>query len=295
MKKKLGDTLKEIRINQGLKQKDLFDEFLPRGTLQKIESNERVPAYDRLQYIARKLNTTISEIEFLQNHKQLSKVEKIIFDYRNLKHSIYTDDIKNLLTRMEKYLDEAYDQRIFELKAILEAMLIINNTQDYQAPVKKVQFIWERLEKQDEWLSIDMLILAHIFFIFPTYTARQIINRLVINIESYVYFQNNKRLQLGLYLNIASYLKSNFEIVNSEEYIVKAIELARESENLVLETVANYRFAEVLLIKGEKKKALDIAENSFAILKLAKRNKLLDDIKGEWQQINENINDYTST
>ncbi|MBC1522649.1 helix-turn-helix transcriptional regulator [Listeria booriae] len=295
MKKKLGDTLKEIRINQGLKQKDLFDEFLPRGTLQKIESNERVPAYDRLQYIARKLNTTISEIEFLQNHKQLSKVEKIIFDYRNLKHSIYTDDIKNLLTRMEKYLDEAYDQRIFELKAILEAMLIINNTQDYQAPVKKVQFIWERLEKQDEWLSIDMLILAHIFFIFPTYTARQIINRLVINIESYVYFQNNKRLQLGLYLNIASYLKSNFEIANSEEYIVKAIELARESENLVLETVANYRFAEVLLIKGEKKKALDIAENSFAILKLAKRNKLLDDIKGEWQQINENINDYTST
>ncbi|MBC2193655.1 helix-turn-helix domain-containing protein [Listeria booriae] len=295
MKKKLGDTLKEIRINQGLKQKDLFDKFLPRGTLQKIENNERVPAYDRLQYIARKLNTTISEIEFLQNHKGLSEVEKLIFDYRNLKHSLYTDEINNLIARMEKYLDKTYDQRIFELKAILEAMLIINDTQDYQAPVEKVQFIWERLEKQDEWLSLDMLILAHIFFIFPTYTAQKIINRLVTHIESYVYFQNNKRLQLGLYLNIASYLKMNCEILSSEEYIVKAIELARESENLILETVANYRLAEILLVKGDKEKSLDIAENSFAILKLAKRDKLLDDIKAEWQQINNNIDYYTLT
>lgn len=296
-KKKLGDTLKEIRVNQGLKPKDIYDnEFLPRSTYQKIENNERIPAYDRLQYIAKKMHTTIPEIEFLQYNKNLSEVDKLIFDFRvNIKNSMYTGRVNALKKRMENYLENEFDRRIFELVAILEAMLVIEETQEYQAPKQLVDFIWERLEKQDEWQLYDMMILANIFFIFPVDTAKSIVNRLMKQLETYKYFEQTRRMQLSINLNVINYFKANGLLLESEMYIEEAIRLAKEVENLTYEVIAKFRFAELQLIKGDVERAEKMAMNVLTILELGEKEELLKELRRDWENTKKEINDYAKT
>lgn len=296
-KKKLGDTLKEIRLNQGLKQKEIYDnEFLPRTTYQKIENNERMPAYDRLLYIAKKLNTTVTEIEFLQYNKDLSEVNKLIFDFRvNLKNSMYKDKVKALKKRMEDFLEKEYDRNIFELIAILEAMLVIEETQEYQAPKQLVSFIWERLEKQDEWQLYDMMIIANIFFIFPVSTARNIIKRLMNQLETYKYFEQTRRMQLAINLNVVNYFRAEGLLLEAEKYIDTAIELAKEIENLTYEVIAKYRRAELLLIKGDVETAKEISADMLTILRLGDKQELFKELKKDWENISENIDKYVRT
>ncbi|MBC1284860.1 helix-turn-helix domain-containing protein [Listeria booriae] len=294
-KKKLGDTLKQIRLNQGLKQKDIYDEqgFLPRSTFQKIERNESIPSYDRLQYIAKKMNTTINEIEFLQYNKSLSEAEMLIYDFRRLRNSMYVDRVVDLKKRMELFLEHNYDGRIIELIAILKAFILIEETQDFEAPREIVEFIWKRLEKQDEWQHFDMIILSNIFFIFPLDTARAIIERLINQLEAYKYFLNTQRLQLSILINVTNFLKYHKKILESEEYIIKSIELAIQIENLTYESVARYRYAELLLVKGNKEQATKIANDVFTILELGDKKEYLKELTNDWAKLNENIEDYT--
>ncbi len=60
---KIGDSIKKLRIEKGLKQKDLAKEVnLTPVFLSKVEKNETKPSWHTLSLIAEKLGVTVSHL-----------------------------------------------------------------------------------------------------------------------------------------------------------------------------------------------------------------------------------------
>ncbi|EIT7385943.1 helix-turn-helix domain-containing protein [Listeria monocytogenes] len=289
---KIGTTLKKVRMAQNLTQKDIIGNDLPRSTLEKIENGTRNPSYDKITLICEKLNTSLAEVIYIHNDYKLTKKETLIHDFKNLRHSLLPKPIETLLLDLDKYLLTHEDRQIVELKAVLEAMVIFNNTQKFSDALETVEFIWERLEKLDVWLEFDILILSHLFFIFEVETAKHIINRLLVQIKKYSLYRHHYRLEMGLMINIATFFRHSYEILEAEPFINKGIELAKRNENTIVELIGKYKKTEILYVKGFESEATKEYQHIVSILKMLDKEYIYCDMENDWNELTLNIKKY---
>ncbi|EMX4397238.1 helix-turn-helix domain-containing protein [Listeria innocua] len=289
---KIGTTLKKVRMAQNLTQKDLIGEDLARSTLEKIENGKRNPSYDKIILICEKLNTSLPEIIYIHNDYKLSEKESLIHDFKNLRHSLLPKPLESLLFKLNEYLSKQNDRQIVELKAVVEAMIIFNNTQNFSDALETVEFIWERLEKLDDWLEFDILILSHLFFIFEIETAKHIINRLLVQMKKYSLYRHHYRLEMGLMINIATFFRHSYEILEAEPFIIKGIELAKKNENTIVELIGRYKKTEILYVKGFESEATKEYQNIVSILKMLDKEYIYCDMENDWNELTLNVKKY---
>ncbi|EAF0358139.1 helix-turn-helix domain-containing protein [Listeria monocytogenes] len=289
---KIGKTLKKVRMAQNLTQKDLIGEDLARSTLEKIENGKRNPSYDKIILICEKLNTSLPEIIYIHNDYKLSEKESLIHDFKNLRHSLLPKPLESLLFKLNEYLSKQDDRQIVELKAVVEAMIIFNNTQNFSDALETVEFIWERLEKLDDWLEFDILILSHLFFIFEIETAKHIINRLLVQMKKYSLYRHHYRLEMGLMINIATFFRHSYEILEAEPFIIKGIELAKKNENTIVELIGRYKKTEILYVKGFESEATKEYQNIVSILKMLDKDYIYCDMENDWNELTLNVKKY---
>lgn len=77
---------------------------------------------------------------------------------------------------------------------------IFTETESVDLARKEVEFIWERLEKQDEWFHHDILILAHIIFVFENETLELVANKLMNEMINFHILSITNALKWGWYL-----------------------------------------------------------------------------------------------
>ncbi|ELY0461694.1 helix-turn-helix domain-containing protein [Listeria innocua] len=289
---KIGKTLKKVRMAQNLTQKDLIGEDLARSTLEKIENGKRNPSYDKIILICEKMNTSLPEIIYIHNDYKLSEKESLIHDFKNLRHSLLPKPLESLLFKLNEYLSKQDDRQIVELKAVVEAMIIFNNTQNFSDALETVEFIWERLEKLDDWLEFDILILSHLFFIFEIETAKHIINRLLVQMKKYSLYRHHYRLEMGLMINIATFFRHSYEILEAEPFIIKGIELAKKNENTIVELIGRYKKTEILYVKGFESEATKEYQNIVSILKMLDKDYIYCDMENDWNELTLNVKKY---
>lgn len=277
---------------QNLTQKDLIGEDLARSTLEKIENGKRNPSYDKIILICEKLNTSLPEIIYIHNDYKLSEKESLIHDFKNLRHSLLPKPLESLLFKLNEYLSKQDDRQIVELKAVVEAMIIFNNTQNFSDALETVEFIWERLEKLDDWLEFDILILSHLFFIFEIETAKHIINRLLVQMKKYSLYRHHYRLEMGLMINIATFFRHSYEILEAEPFIIKGIELAKKNENTIVELIGRYKKTEILYVKGFESEATKEYQNIVSILKMLDKDYIYCDMENDWNELTLNVKKY---
>ncbi len=289
---KIGTTLKKVRMAQNLTQKNIIGEDLARSTLEKIENGKRNPSYDKITLICEKLNNSLPELIYIHNDYQLTEKETLIHDFKNLRHSLLPKPLEALLLKINKYLLIHNDRQIVELKAVIEAMIIFNETQNFSDSIDTVKFIWERLEKLDDWLEFDILILSHLFFIFEVDTAKYIIQRLLVQIKKYSLYRHHYRLEMGLMINIATFFRHSYEILEAEVFIDKGIELAQKNENTIVELIGRYKKSEILYVKGFEKEANKEYKDIVNILKLLNKQYIYQDMEKDWNELILNIEKY---
>ncbi|ENM1183696.1 transcriptional regulator, partial [Listeria monocytogenes] len=183
---------------------------------------------------------------------------------------------------LDNYLLIDNDLQIKELKAILKAITIFTETDNVKLARKEVLFIWERLEKQDEWFHFDILILAYIIFVFEDETLETVANKLMSEIDKFSYFVNYKRLKMGLVLNLALFLKFAGKMDQTIKYIETGIQLATDIDNLSIKYLAYHRKAEYLLYKGELKQAVSLHNKALSFFELIEDDNMYNDLKSDW-------------
>ncbi|EAW7251441.1 helix-turn-helix domain-containing protein [Listeria monocytogenes] len=282
MDKSIGEALRDIRKIKGYTQNEIVTTNLSRSTIAKIETNLINPSYDRITIFCKQIGISLDEVIYYQHNYSVSEKEKLIHEFRNLNNSIYKDPINKLISELDSYLLIDNDLQIIELKAILKAITIFTETDNVELARKEVLFIWERLEKQDEWFHFDILILAYIIFVFEDETLENVANKLMREIDKFSYFVNYKRLKLGLVLNLALFLKFAGKMDQTIKYIDIGIQLATDIDNLSIKYLAYHRKAEYLLYKGEVERAIGLHNNALLFFKFIKDENMYNDLTSDW-------------
>lgn len=252
-----GRALRDIRKIKGMTQNDIVTKNLTRSSIAKIETDNMIP-----------------------------EKEKIIYEFRSLKLSTYDNPIIKLLEKIDLYLENYKDIQIIELKAVLEASQIFKLTDDVELAREKVDFIWERLEKQDEWFYFDVLLLSNIIYVFDSEIIVDVGIKIMKEIEKFSYNVQSKRLKISIVLNLGLFLKIADKMDLAIEFIEMGIELAKQNEDLVVEYLAHYRKSEFLLYKGHFKEAEKLYNKSVQFYEFIGNQIMLKDIKNDWLNYN---------
>lgn len=290
MSKTIGEALRDIRKIKGYTQNEIVTTNLSRSTIAKIETNLINPSYDRITIFCKQISISLEEAIYYQHDYSVSEKEKLIHEFRNLNNSIYKDPINKLISDLDSYLLIDNDLQIKELKAILKAITIFTKTDDVKLARKEVLFIWERLEKQDEWFHFDILILAHIIFVFEDETLENVANKLMSEIDKFTYFVNYKRLKLGLVLNLALFLKFAGKMDQTIKYIETGIQLATDIDNLSIKYLAYHRKAEYLLYCGDVEQAFNLHNKALSFFEFIEDDSMHNDLKSDWLKLNAQFN-----
>lgn len=213
------------------------------------------PSYQVILLVSQRLGIPYNEIVYIQNNFQLTQKERIIYDFKRLRNSTYQDAFTKLNQDISAFLKIQNDRDIKELQAVLQAISAFQQSQNFSVPTETVQFIWTRLEKQDDWQELDIYILSHIFFIFEVDTAKNIVKQLLTQIEKYRYFGLGDGLKVSVLLNMATFLKLNGRLIEADVYVSDALELAIIQHEPLMKLAAMYRQSEIMFIKGYKEKS----------------------------------------
>ncbi|CUL85746.1 MULTISPECIES: helix-turn-helix domain-containing protein [Listeria] len=290
MDKSIGEALRDIRKIKGYTQNEIVTTNLSRSTIAKIETNLINPSYDRITIFCKQIGISLDEVIYYQHNYSVSEKEKLIHEFRNLNNSIYKDPINKLISELDSYLLIDNDLQIIELKAILKAITIFTETDNVELARKEVLFIWERLEKQDEWFHFDILILAYIIFVFEDETLENVANKLMREIDKFSYFVNYKRLKLGLVLNLALFLKFAGKMDQTIKYIDIGIQLATDIDNLSIKYLAYHRKAEYLLYNGHVEQAFNLHNKALSFFEFIEDESMYEDLKNDWLKAKEQFN-----
>ncbi|WP_137657610.1 helix-turn-helix domain-containing protein [Listeria newyorkensis] len=279
--KTLGETLKYIRSSKGLSQESLATEIISRANYQKIEYDKVIPSYDRYIDILNTLNIEFEELGYIQHNFEPSQRMEIIYGFDNLLSSAQQEDMKSIGIKCQEYLSKQKDQYISDIHSTLQAIIKLENTNNFDLAKPYVSHIWERLEPQNEWFIQDIRILANIFYLFPNYTAKNIVERLLIHLKKYKYYKASTKLELALKINMATFLILDNDLSSALEYINSANTQATESRNYRSISVCTLKKGIILSKQGKTSEGLKLIETSIQMVEIFNDQLMLKSYKNE--------------
>ncbi|EOW0747822.1 helix-turn-helix domain-containing protein [Listeria monocytogenes] len=287
MKKNFGSELKNIRTTLNISLRELSDDgkIASKSSLLRIENNNQIPSLEIANKLMHRLDISTLEMEYRLNDFSLSEKDLLINEFRQIGSSANVKGINTLLAKMQSFLKTEYSTYISNLILILESLQVFQKEQSFINARKSVAPIWETLERRDEWLYKDILLISNILYMFDGETFLNMKNRLLFFIKQYYDLGNMKKLYIITLLNSVLYMKKNNQFLDAEEDLDMAIQQAKEQHEYVRYLDALSLKAELLWLKGENAKAIEIAKESFIKLHCLDQLDILEDNIKDWEKL----------
>ncbi|EAE8031196.1 helix-turn-helix transcriptional regulator [Listeria monocytogenes] len=287
MKKNFGSELKNIRTTLNISLRELSDDgkIASKSSLLRIENNNQIPSLEIANKLMHRLDISTLEMEYRLNDFSLSEKDLLINEFRQIGSSANVKGINTLLAKMQSFLKTEYSTYISNLILILESLQVFQKEQSFINARKSVAPIWETLERRDEWLYKDILLISNILYMFDGETFLNMKNRLLFFIKQYYDLGNMKKLYIITLLNSVLYMKKNNQFLDAEEDLDMAIQQAKEQHEYVRYLDALSLKAELLWLKGENAKAIELAKESFIKLHCLDQLDILEDNIKDWEKL----------
>ncbi|EAF4459202.1 Rgg/GadR/MutR family transcriptional regulator [Listeria monocytogenes serotype 1/2a] len=234
MMKTTGMTIKEIRVSKNIKQEEIYTNLISRNVLWQIENDKIRTNYEVLKEILIRLNISFEEFLYVQNNYKSTPLQELQNRYNLIYTSIEVDILINLKKDIDAFLEYHPKQPLLQdLKKCLNAIIEIEQHDNFTRATQIVSPIWERISKQNDWYWEDIQIMSHIFYMFNHETALNICKELFSKLNNYRNFPNADRLEISTLLNIATMLLDKNNLTESEIYLNKCISLAAEKNYFI--------------------------------------------------------------
>ncbi|MBC2242258.1 helix-turn-helix domain-containing protein [Listeria booriae] len=282
MKRKVGETLKEIRINLGLTEKAVYDGIVARSTFQKIEKDLQSPSFEKIELILERLCISQKQFEFIRNNFQLDEKEQILVEFRQMGYTVELDKINAMLKKINDLLEVQHDEMYVNLKILLESFALFQKTQNLALVQEKAVEIWNKLEMKDRWYYEDIILIMNILYVFPPGTLEHKVDRLLKFVDQYKLYEPKAAIDVVVKLNYATFLKLNGRMLEAKEMVDEIIDIAHSKQLVLYEQSALFKKAEIMLTEGKVKEATLLAEEVFITVDRLNFPALLDDFKLDW-------------
>lgn len=182
-----GQTLKKIRKNRALTQKDVCAGIMKQGTYSRIENGQLAIGAEELALIVERLNISLNEFLFIHQNYKATPRQQLINDYINIELTILSE-LKQKRQRVVHYLKEQSDAEIEMLLYSYDTMIALLEQRDIAYVRALAEKIWARLQKLDHWYINDLELLNATIMYFPFETAVEIANTAIARIDAYTHF-----------------------------------------------------------------------------------------------------------
>lgn len=274
--KSIGDTIKEIRLNKKIKQKNM--KSVSQSSLSTIEKG-RVPSIQLFLDILKELDIDMLEFFYIQNNFRLPERDHLFKLFREQKQSLDEKYIHELQEKYDKYLEKTDDPFISSLNDILDIYLQINKTQSFNVKHDHAFEMWEEIANRKVWYHNDIYVLTKIFYIFPIEQVDNVINSAVDQLKKYDNFPHIHFFKIAFFVNCSRHYILAGEPLKSKPHLIAAEKLAKQHQVVILRLTAHYLLAYSDFIEGNIKKAYDRVNRTTQIL--FDLEKLNDDSKND--------------
>lgn len=284
--KSLGHTLKEIRINCNLKERDVYETIMSRAHLYQIEKNQQMPSWGIVTSILQKFTMSLAEFEYIHNNYQLDSIQQVIQDFKAIKTSTNSNAINALIEKINSLIKNEKNDFLMDVSYVLKALNTFQQEQNFKRSREIVKPVWNRLEKKDAWFYNDLLLITNILYAFDDLTIQHIFERLLVYINKYKNFNTSKELYINIHYNYAICLRNTTtEIDKMEINLKKSKEAANQINDVITVLSCRYYLAEILWHKGNKEKAMEEVKQVFTVLKILEESELLIDKQNDWIEV----------
>lgn len=284
--KSLGHTLKEIRINCNLKERDVYETIMSRAHLYQIEKNQQMPSWGIVTSILQKFTMSLAEFEYIHNNYQLDSIQQVIQDFKAIKTSTNSHAINALIEKINSFIKNEKNDFLMDVSYVLKALNTFQQEQNFKRSREIVKPVWNRLEKKDAWFYNDLLLITNILYAFDDLTIQHIFERLLVYINKYKNFNTSKELYINIHYNYAICLRNTTtEIDKMEINLKKSKEAANQINDVITVLSCRYYLAEILWHKGNKEKAMEEVKQVFTVLKILEESELLIDKQNDWIEV----------
>ncbi|MBC6126803.1 hypothetical protein HB988_11685 [Listeria welshimeri] len=284
--KSLGHTLKEIRINCNLKERDVYETIMSRAHLYQIEKNQQMPSWGIVTSILQKFTMSLAEFEYIHNNYQLDSIQQVIQDFKAIKTSTNSHAINALIEKINSLIKNEKNDFLMDVSYVLKALNTFQQEQNFKRSREIVKPVWNRLEKKDAWFYNDLLLITNILYAFDDLTIQHIFERLLVYINKYKNFNSSKELYINIHYNYAICLRNTTtEIDKMEINLKKSKEAANQINDVITVLSCRYYLAEILWHKGNKEKAMEEVKQVFTVLKILEESELLIDKQNDWIEV----------
>ncbi|MBF2367386.1 helix-turn-helix domain-containing protein [Listeria welshimeri] len=284
--KSLGHTLKEIRINCNLKERDVYETIMSRAHLYQIEKNQQMPSWGIVTSILQKFTMSLAEFEYIHNNYQLDSIQQVIQDFKAIKTSTNSHAINALIEKINSLIKNEKNDFLMDVSYVLKALNTFQQEQNFKRSREIVKPVWNRLEKKDAWFYNDLLLITNILYAFDDLTIQHIFERLLVYINKYKNFNTSKELYINIHYNYAICLRNTTtEIDKMEINLKKSKEAANQINDVITVLSCRYYLAEILWHKGNKEKAMEEVKQVFTVLKILEESELLIDKQNDWIEV----------
>ncbi len=236
-----GETTKQIRIGKGYTQKHVAANLLTQGAFSKFENKNTDINLATMHGILNRLGITFEEFFYIQHGYQYSTRDEIITQFYRLSFNEETV-LRGLSEKCQQYLrDFKEDQQVFHISIILEALIILAKTGNFERAKKMVEPVWRDLSKRNQLYITDLYMLNAILFLFPLPTVLQIKQFALRHLALYGNFRQVSRLQINISMNIALLLMKDNKFSKAQREILNAIYLCKKEHDFILLAICYVR------------------------------------------------------
>ena len=204
-----GKTIRSIRKNKGYTQKEVAANLFTQATYSNFEAAKTDILSTSFMHLLSQLQISSEELRFIHNGYQYDDELEIAERFFNLPYND-REEILGILKLIEDYYLKGNSNIILnELKIICEALLIVESSGDLLVAREKVNKVWERISRFDQWYLVDIRIMNVILYFFDCDVVIYITDKLVERLKVYQGFEEAKRIKKTLTINLSLILIKN--------------------------------------------------------------------------------------
>ncbi|WP_059141492.1 helix-turn-helix domain-containing protein [Paenilisteria newyorkensis] len=278
--KTIGQTIREIRIMKGMKQKD-FSEFT-QAAIANIESSRKNITLNKLLSILKDFKMTLREFDYIRNDYALSPTENLFFDFTNVKNSIDREQGDELLEKISSHLVKyPTDFIAYCLYVVEDVILKITAQNSYEVDSPEAFQIWSELYGRVAWTYQEVYIMSKLFFVFPVELGTSVIKRIEREMANYVEFLKDIHFDATFYTNVGKYYVHKHQFNLGKKYLNLALPLCKKFNRVIIENDAYAYLAIIDYLEGNKDAEIEVLE-CIDCLRAIRKPELADDLESDW-------------
>ena len=186
----IGSTLKKIRLNRNMTQKQVAADIVGQGTYSRIEQDRLKIDVELFAKILQNLNISSNEFFYIHNNYTATEQQTIMQEFRDLV-IVTPKSLSVRLARLEKYLKEVPSSNLDNLYIAYQILSHYINGEECKKILAQANALWKKFQQLDNWYIDDLILLNSLLFLLPVEIAEEITITALKRIHNYKGFEKD--------------------------------------------------------------------------------------------------------